>query len=85
MARFLIGLILGVFIGALAVGYQPTLPDSMRVGLANVMTLIARGTERAAESINRAAGRVAERAEPASGQEAPREDTAAPVRNPVTH
>jgi hypothetical protein len=85
MARFLIGLILGVFIGALAVGYQPTLPDSMRAGLANVMTLIARGTERAAESINRAAGRVADRAERGSGPEAPREDTAAPVRNPVTH
>jgi hypothetical protein len=85
MAKFLIGLILGVLIGALAVGYQPTLPDRVRTGLANVTTLIARGTERAAESINRAAGRVADRAERAAGQEAPHEDTAAPARNPVTH
>jgi hypothetical protein len=63
MARFLIGLILGIFIGALAAAYEPTLPDQLRTGLANVTTLVARGTEHAAESVDRAAGNVADRAQ----------------------
>ncbi len=63
MAKFLIGLILGIFIGALVAAYQPTLPAGLRAALANVTTLVARGTEEAAETVDRAAGRVADEAE----------------------
>ena len=78
MARFLIGLILGIFVGALAAAYEPTLPEQLRTGLANVTTLVARGTERAAESVDRAAGTVADQAE-RTGQGTPPKETAPPA------
>jgi hypothetical protein len=82
MARFLIGLIFGIVIGALAVGSEPALPDRLRAGLAQATTLLARATERAAEAVDRAAGRFADRAE-RTGQGSPREETATPAPSPT--
>jgi hypothetical protein len=82
MARFLIGLILGIFIGALAAAYEPTLPDQLRAALAHVTTLVARGTERAAQSVDRAAGSVADRAR-RSGQGTPAKEPA-PAAGPTS-
>ncbi len=77
MARFLIGLILGIFLGALAAAYQPTLPADLRVALANVTTLVARGTEKAARSVDQAAGKVKDQAERAGQGPAPDTEPAA--------
>ena len=80
MAKFLIGLILGIFIGALAAAWQPNVPDGLRAGLANVTRLVARGTERAAESVNRAAGNLADQADRAR-QEPPPEQAPQPAND----
>jgi hypothetical protein len=83
MARFVVGLILGIFLGALAAAYEPTLPAELRVALANVTTLVARGTEKAAQSVDQAAGRVADRTQRA-GQGTPNQDGAPPPTRPAT-
>ncbi len=83
MAKFLVGLILGIFIGALADAYQPTLLDQLRAALAHVTRLVARGTEHAAQSVDRAAGNVADQAERA-GQGTPPKDTP-PPESPAPH
>ncbi len=83
MARFLIGLILGIFLGALAAAYEPTLPAELRVALANVTTLVARGTEKAAQSVDQAAGRVADQTQ-RSAPDSPSDDRAPPPTNPTT-
>jgi hypothetical protein len=77
MAKFVIGLIIGIFLGALAAAYQPTLPAGLREALADVTTLVARGTEQAAESVDRAAGRMADEAK-RSGQGTPEPEPAPP-------
>jgi hypothetical protein len=78
MARFIVGLILGIFLGALAAAYEPTLPTELRVALANVTTLVARGTEKAAQSVDEAAGKVKEQTERA-GQGTARRDKSPPT------
>jgi len=82
MAKFVIGLILGIFLGALAAAYEPTLPAGLKEALANVTTLVARGTEQAAESVDRAAGRVADGAE-RNGPETPKPEPAPAPDNPT--
>jgi hypothetical protein len=82
MARFLLGLILGIFLGALAVSYNPSLSDQARGAFANLTALVATGAEKAAQSVDRGAGKLAdqaERAKQASGnQEAPPPANATP-------
>ena len=75
MARFLLGLVLGVFLGALAVSYDPSLADRARGAFANLTALVASGAEKAAQSVDRGAGKLADQAERTSrgsgNQEAP--------------
>jgi len=49
MARFLVGLILGFFPGALAAADEPTLPTELRAALADATTLVARDTDKAVQ------------------------------------
>jgi hypothetical protein len=63
MARFVLGLILGIFVGALAVSYNPSLSDGVRAALANLTALVATGAEKAAESVDRGANKLADQAE----------------------
>jgi hypothetical protein len=62
MGKFLLGLILGVVVGVLAMSYNPNLPEEVRAGLAEVTALVMRGTERAAETVGGAANEAAEEA-----------------------
>lgn len=78
MARFLVGLILGFFGGALAAAYEPTLPADLRSALADATTLVAHDTEKAAQSVEHAAGNLENQAGRA-GQGALRKDTASPA------
>ena len=81
MGKFLLGLIIGVIVGALAITYNPDLPERIRTALAEVTALVMRGTERAAEAVGEAADEVADEAreavdepvveQPAEGNQAP--------------
>jgi hypothetical protein len=82
MARFLVGLILGFFGGALAAAYEPTLPADLRSALADATTLVDRDAQNAAQSVGHAAGNLENQTERAR-QGAPREDTA-PSGGPAT-
>jgi|Tabmets5t2r1_1033131.scaffolds.fasta_scaffold246868_1 hypothetical protein len=76
MGKFLLGLIIGVVVGVLAMSYNPNLPEEVRTGLAEVTALVMRGTERAAETVGGAADEAAEEAGDAARdaeREAPRE------------
>jgi hypothetical protein len=62
MGKFLWGLVIGVIVGVLVMAYNPTLPEQIRAGLANVTALVMRGTEKAAETVGEAADKAAEEA-----------------------
>lgn len=82
MARFLLGLILGIFVGALAVSYNPDLADQARGAFHNLTAVVATGAQKAAESVDRGAGKLADQAERAKqgdgdgAKEPPPADTA---------
>jgi hypothetical protein len=67
MGKFLLGLIIGLVVGVLAVAYNPNLPEEIRTAVANVTGLVMRGTEEAAEGIGEAADEVADEARRATG------------------
>ncbi|MGH6900042.1 MAG: hypothetical protein ACREJ5_26410 [Geminicoccaceae bacterium] len=67
MGKFLLGLVIGLVVGVLAVAYNPNLPEEIRTGVANVTGLVLRGTEEAAEGIGKAADDVADEAREATG------------------
>ena len=69
MGKFLLGLVIGVIVGVLAMTYNPNLPEEVRAALTNVTALVMRGTERAAEAVGEAADDVADEARDA-GEEA---------------
>jgi hypothetical protein len=77
MGKFLLGLIIGVVVGVLAMAYNPNLPEEVRAGLVEVTALVMRGTERAAEAVGGAADEAAEEA-----GEAAREAEGEAVREP---
>jgi hypothetical protein len=81
MARFLLGLILGAFLGALAVSYDPSLSDRARGVLASLTALVATGAEKAAQSVDRGAGKIADQAERA-GHAAGNQEPPPPVSSP---
>jgi gas vesicle protein len=62
MGKFLLGLVIGVIVGVLAMTYNPNLPEEVRAGLAGVTALVMRGTERAADAVGEAADEVADEA-----------------------
>ena len=62
MGKFLLGLVVGVVVGVLAMAYNPNLPEEVRTGLVEVTALVMRGTERAAEAVGGAADEAAEEA-----------------------
>jgi hypothetical protein len=72
MGKFLLGLIIGVVVGVLAMSYNPNLPEEVRTGLAEVTALVMRGTERVAETVGGAADQAADEAGEAA-READRE------------
>ena len=76
MGKFLLGLVIGVVVGVLAMAYNPNFPEEVRTGLVEVTALIMRGTERVAETVGGAADEAAEQAGEAAREaerEAPRE------------
>ncbi len=76
MGKFLLGLVIGVVVGVLAMAYNPNLPQEVRTGLVEVTALVMRGTERVAETVGGAADEAAEEAGEAAREaerEAPRE------------
>ena len=76
MGKFLLGLIIGVVVGVLAMAYNPNLPGEVRTGLAEVSALVMRGTERVAETLGGVADEAADEAGEAAREaerEAPRE------------
>ena len=77
MGKFLLGLVVGVVVGVLAMAYNPNLPEEVRTGLVEVTALVMRGTERAAEAVGGAADEAAEEA-----GEAAREAEREPPREP---
>jgi hypothetical protein len=85
MGKFLLGLVLGVILGVIAVAYNPNLPAEVRTTLANVTALVMRGTEKVAETVGGAADEAAEKAGEAAREaetEAPRQPGAV-VEPPV--
>jgi hypothetical protein len=69
MGKFLLGLIIGLVVGVLAIAYNPNLREEVRTTLANLTGLVMRGTEEAAEGVGRAADDVADEAREATGGE----------------
>jgi hypothetical protein len=85
MGKFLLGLVIGVVVGVLAMSYNPNLPQDVRTGLANVTALVMRGTEKAAETVGGVADEAADEAGEAA-REAEDETTGQPgavVEEPV--
>jgi hypothetical protein len=70
MGRFLLGLIVGLVVGVLAMAYNPDLPEDVRAAVARVSSLVLRGTEEAAETVEETAGEVAKGAREATGEAA---------------
>lgn len=66
MGRFVLGLILGMIIGILAMTINPNLPRDLRLALADVTALVMRSAEEAAEAVGDAADEVAREAEQAT-------------------
>jgi hypothetical protein len=62
MGKFVLGLIIGLIVGVLAMAYNPDLPQEVRAGLTEITALVMRGTERAAEAVGGAADEAAEQA-----------------------
>jgi hypothetical protein len=85
MGKFVLGLIVGLIIGVLAMAYNPNLPEEVRAGLTELTALVMRGTERAADAVGGAADEAAEQAGEAAREvegEATRDPDAA-VEQPV--
>ena len=70
MGKFLLGLIIGVIVGVLAMAYNPDLPEEVRTALASVTALVMRGAEEAADAVGDAADEVADEAREAGNEAA---------------
>jgi hypothetical protein len=68
MGKFLLGVIIGVVVGVLAMTYNPNLPEEVRTGLVEVTALVMRGTERVAETVGGVADEAADEAGEAARQ-----------------
>ena len=76
MGKFLLGLIIGVVVGVLAMAYNPDLPEKVRAGLVEMTALVMRGTQRVADTVGGVADKAADEAGEAAREaerEAPRE------------
>jgi hypothetical protein len=62
MGKFVLGLIIGLIVGVLAMAFNPNLPQEVRAGLTELTALVMRGTERAADAVGGAADEAAEQA-----------------------
>jgi hypothetical protein len=62
MGKFLLGLVIGVVVGVLAMAYNPNLPQEVRTGLVEVTALVMRGTEKVAETVGGVADEAADEA-----------------------
>jgi hypothetical protein len=78
MGKFVVGLIIGVVVGILAVTANPNLPQELRVSLASLTALVMRSAEEtadelgdAAEDLADGAGETAEAAKPPKAPVAP--------------
>ena len=76
MGKFVLGLIIGLIVGVLAMAYNPNLPQDVRAGLTELTALVMRGTERAADAVGGAADEAAEQAGEAAREA--EEETRAP-------
>jgi hypothetical protein len=83
MGKFLLGLVIGLIVGVLAVTFSPSLAEDVRTGLASLAGLVIRGVEEAAEGLGKAADEAreaadGERGEPGEAPPAPMAPTATP-------
>src|SRR5690606_18730547 len=62
MGKFLLGLIIGVIVGVVAIASNPELPEEVRAGLSDATALVMRGTERVADAVGDVAGEAADEA-----------------------
>jgi type II secretory pathway pseudopilin PulG len=76
MGKFLLGLVIGLIVGVLAVTFSPSLAEDVRTGLASLAGLVMRGVEEAAEGVGQAADEVVDEAREAAGGEAERDPEA---------
>lgn len=63
MGKFILGLIIGILIGIVVVGYNPGLADRIQAAVEDATGLVLRGTEEAAESVGDAAREAGEAAD----------------------
>lgn len=68
MARFIVGLIIGVIVGVVWVAYEPDVGQQVRGTLQGATDTVLRGTEEAAEEVGDAAGEAADGAGEAEQQ-----------------
>ncbi|HZA66775.1 MAG TPA: hypothetical protein VE592_07485 [Geminicoccaceae bacterium] len=62
MGKFLLGLVVGLVVGVLAMAYNPGLTEDVRAALVSVSSLVLRGTEEAAEQVKETADEAAKEA-----------------------
>jgi len=79
MGKFLLGLVIGLVVGVVAMAYNPNLPQEVRTELTELTALVMRGTERAAEGVRGVADETADEAGKAA-REAEGEATGEPGR-----
>lgn len=73
MAKFVLGLLVGLVVAVLAMAYNPDLLEDTQTALKRVTGLVLRGTQEAAEKIGEAADEVAEEAKDAADEDVVRE------------
>lgn len=71
MGKFLLGLIIGVIVGVVAIASNPELPEEVRAGLSDATALVMRGTERVADAVGDVAGEAADEAGEAAREAQP--------------
>jgi gas vesicle protein len=80
MGKFVVGLIIGVVVGILAMTVNPNLPEELRVSLASLTALVMRSAEETAEELGDAAEDLADGAgETAESVKPPAEGPVAPA------
>jgi gas vesicle protein len=75
MGKFLVGLIIGVVVGILAMTANPNLPQELRVNLAGLTALVMRNAQETAEHVGNAAEELAKK----DGRAADAEPSVAPT------
>ena len=71
MGKFVVGLIIGIVVGVMAMTLDPDLPRELRVRLADMTAQVMRGVGETAEQLGRAAEDLTDDAEPPATAQPP--------------